>query len=161
MPCVEERLARLGQVIPPAFPAPPGESYPFPDVKIRGRVAYVSGHGPQEPDGSIIGPFGKVGRDVAPDVAQDHARKTALSMLGSLSRELGSLDRITGWARVTGMVNAAPGFADHAAVIDGFSDLIHAAFGDEIGRHARTDFGVAGLPLNYAVEIEAEVLIAP
>jgi len=159
MGVIEARLAERGLILPPAFEAPPGARYPFPDVNIRGRVAYVSGHGPQEPDGSIVGPFGKVGDVVSPAEAARLARKTGLSMLGSLSRALGDLDRIEGWARVLGMVNAAPGFDDHPAVINGFSELVLDLFGHEIGRHARSAVGVASLPLDYAVEIEAEVLI--
>jgi enamine deaminase RidA (YjgF/YER057c/UK114 family) len=85
----------------------------------------------------------------------------ALAVLGSLARELGDLDRITGWAKVLGMVSSAPGFDRHPAVINGFSDLILAVFGPEVGRHARSAVGVAGLPFNMAVEIEAEVLVAP
>jgi enamine deaminase RidA (YjgF/YER057c/UK114 family) len=56
-------------------------------------------------------------------------------------------------------VNSAPGFDRHPAVINGFSDLILGVFGPEIGRHARSAIGVAGLPFNIAVEIEAEVLL--
>jgi enamine deaminase RidA (YjgF/YER057c/UK114 family) len=57
------------------------------------------------------------------------------------------------------MVNSAPGFDRHPAVINGFSDLVLATFGPEIGRHARSAIGVAGLPFNIAVEIEGEVLL--
>jgi enamine deaminase RidA (YjgF/YER057c/UK114 family) len=87
------------------------------------------------------------------------ARKVGLSILGSLHRELGDLDRVTGWCRVLGMVNCAPGFDKPSAVINGISELILDVFGAETGRHARTAVGVAGLPLNFAVEVEAEVTI--
>jgi enamine deaminase RidA (YjgF/YER057c/UK114 family) len=83
-----------------------------------------------------------------------------LSILGSLQRELGDLDRINGWCRVFGMVNCVPGFDKPSAVINGFSDLILDLFGLEVGRHARSAVGVAGLPLNFPVEVEAEVMIA-
>ena len=79
--------------------------------------------------------------------------------LGSLQRELGDLDRIGGWVRVFGMVNSTPGFDRHPAVINGFSDLILAVFGLETGRQARSAIGVAGLPFDIAVEIEAEVVL--
>jgi enamine deaminase RidA (YjgF/YER057c/UK114 family) len=75
-----------------------------------------------------------------------------LLILGSLQRELGDLDRITGSGRVCGMVNCAPGF-------DKLSELILGVFGPEVGRHARSAIGLAGLPFNFAVEIEAEGLI--
>ncbi|MET3590648.1 enamine deaminase RidA (YjgF/YER057c/UK114 family) [Mesorhizobium shonense] len=125
----------------------------------RGDRAYVSGHGPQEPDGSLAGPFGAVGESVSLEEARASARKVGLSMLSSLKRELGSLDRITGWCRVHGMVNSAPGFTQTPVVMNGFSDLILEIFGPEIGRHARTAIGVAALPFDLPVEIEAEVMI--
>jgi enamine deaminase RidA (YjgF/YER057c/UK114 family) len=138
---------------------PGGIALPFPWVNVRGDRVLVSGHGPQNPDGSLAGPFGKVGAEVTHEQAYDLARKVGLSILGSLSRELGDLDRIAGWARVFGMVNGTPDFARHPAVINGFSDLLLSVFGPEVGRHARSAIGVAGLPFNIAVEIEAEVLL--
>ncbi|MGH8214108.1 MAG: RidA family protein, partial [Rhodanobacteraceae bacterium] len=88
------------------------------------------------------------------------ARLTALSMLGSLQRELGDLDRVTNWVRVFGMVNSAPGFDKQPAVINGCSDLILQLWGDEAGAHARSAVGMAELPFGIPVEIEAEVEIA-
>jgi enamine deaminase RidA (YjgF/YER057c/UK114 family) len=154
---IEQRLQALGLVLPGPLRLPEGLVLPFAWVNVRGETAYISGHGPQEADGSTAGPFGAVGRDVTAEQAQDAARKTALSMLGSLKRELGDLDRITGWRRVHGMVNCAPGFSRTTAVINGFSELIVEVFGPEVGRHARTAVGVAGLPMGIPVEIEAEV----
>ncbi len=156
---IEDRLAEMGLALPGPLIVPDGTVLPFAMVNIRGDRAFVAGHGPQETDGSIAGPFGKVGRDVAVRDAQELARKTALSMLGSLSRELGDLDRITGWARVFGMVNCAPEFDLQPMVINGFSDLILDVFGPEIGRHARSAVGMAGLPFKIAVEVEAELII--
>jgi enamine deaminase RidA (YjgF/YER057c/UK114 family) len=80
-------------------------------------------------------------------------------MLGSLQRELGTLDLITGWLRVFGMVNTAPGFDQQPTVINGFSHLILDVFGPEVGRHARSAVGVASLPFGIPVEVEAEVSI--
>jgi enamine deaminase RidA (YjgF/YER057c/UK114 family) len=156
---VESKLKELGLALPPPMQVPGGSALPFPWVSVRGDRVFVSGHGPQNPDGSLAGPFGKVGGDVTPAEGYELARKVGLSILGSLHRELGDLDRIAGWARAFGMVNSAPGFDRHPAVINGFSDLILAVFGPEIGRHARSAIGVAGLPFNIAVEIEAEVLL--
>jgi len=132
---------------------------PFPWVNVRGDRVFISGHGPQEADGSPAGPFGAVGRDVSVEHGKEVARKVALSMLGSLQRELGDLNRITGWGRVLGMVNCAPGFDKLSAVINGISEVLLDVFGPEVGRHSRTAVGVAGLPLNFAVEAEAEVTI--
>lgn len=156
---VLQRLEAMGLRLPPGPTPPPGVVLPFPWVNVRGDRAFVSGHGPEGPDGMLIGPLGQVGREVSVEEATLLARTTALSMLGSLHRELGDLDRIAGWARVFGMVNSAPGFDRQPAVINGFSELILAVFGDEVGRHARSAVGMAALPFGMAVEIEAEVLI--
>jgi enamine deaminase RidA (YjgF/YER057c/UK114 family) len=156
----ETRLAELGIVLPAPLRLPEGMVLPFPWINIRGDRAYISGHGPQESDGSPAGPFGKVGETVTVAEGYASARKVGLSILGSLRRELGSLDRITGWARVHGMINCAPGFAETPSVLNGFTDLILDLFGPEIGRHARTAVGVTGLPLNFPIEIEAELVIA-
>jgi len=156
---VEAKLKELGLILPPPMKVPDGVVLPFPWINVRSNRVFVSGHGPQNPDGSLAGPFGKVGADVTPAQANEIAGKVGLSILGSLQRELGDLDRVAGWARVFGMVNSAPAFDRHPAVINGFSDLILAVFGPEIGHHARSAIGVAALPFNIAVEIEAEVLL--
>lgn len=156
---VEARLAELGLIVPPPLQIPPNVRLPFRFVRVLGDRALVSGHGPQNPDGTSAGPFGKVGAEVTLEQGYQAARLTALSILGSLSRELGDLDRIAAWVRVFGMVNSAPGFASQPAVINGFSDLILELFG-EAGAHARSAVGMAELPFNLPVEIEAEVLIA-
>jgi hypothetical protein len=82
---------------------------------------------------------------------------TALSILGSLKRTLGDLDRIAAWSRVFGMVNSAPGFNQQPSVINGFSDLILELFGPAVGAHCRSAVGLAELPFNIPVEIEGEV----
>ena len=73
--------------------------------------------------------------------------------------EIGALSRVAGWVRVFGMVNSAPGYSEQHLALNGFSDLVIDIFGPEVGRHARSAIGVAGLPLNFAMEIEGEVLI--
>lgn len=157
---VEEKLKELGLVLPEPFATPPGMRFPFSWVRVRGNRVYISGHGPEAPDGSITGPFGKVGAEVTVEEAYNSARLTALAMLGNLKRELDDLDRVTAWLRVFGMVNAAPGFIRTPAVINGFSDLIVELYGPEVGNHSRSAIGVAELPFNMPVEIEAEVEIA-
>ena len=157
---VKERLQALGLVLPPRLVLPPGIVLPFRMVRVVGNRALVSGHGPQGPDGVIAGPFGKVGAEVSEEAAYASARLTALSVLASLERELGDLDRIGAWLRVFGMVQSAPGFQRQPAVINGFSDLILSVFGDDIGAHARSAVGMAELPFNIPVEVEAEVMLA-
>ncbi|HZV18888.1 MAG TPA: RidA family protein [Sphingobium sp.] len=155
----DQKLTELGLILPAPLALPPGVVLRFPWVNVRGKRAYISGHGPQNLDGSVAGPFGSVGEELSVEQGHEAARLTALSMLASLKRTLGSLDRIAGWCRVHGMVNCVPGFAQTPAVLNGFTDLILEVFGPEIGAHARTAIGVAALPHNMPVEIEAELLL--
>ena len=104
-------------------------------------------------------PFGKLGHELTVEQGYQAARLTALSMLGSLQRELGALDRVKQWVRVFGMVASAPGFDKQPAVINGCSDLILQLWGGEAGAHARSAVGMAELPFGIPVEIEAEVEI--
>jgi enamine deaminase RidA (YjgF/YER057c/UK114 family) len=156
---IENRLEELGLALPPDLQPPPGIVLPFAFVNIRGNRAMDSGHGPQSSDGSVAPPFGQVGTEVSLDEAVEAARLTALSMLGSLQRSLGSLDRINGWLRVFGMVNSAPGFDQQPTVIDGFTNVILDVFGAEVGAHARSAVGLAALPFGIPVEVEAEVSV--
>ena len=89
------------------------------------------------------------------------ARLTALSMLASLQRALGDLDRVRAWIRIFGMVTSVPGFNSQPSVINGCSDLIIELYGPERGAHARSAVGVAELPFDVPVEIEGEVEIQP
>lgn len=158
---ISDRIEAQGLILPEPIKVPAGVILPFPFVLVRGTRALISGHGPQEADGSLAGPFGKVGADLDADEARELARKTGLSILGSLTRKLGDLDRIVYWNRVFGMVASAPGFDRQPHVINGFTELIVDLFGPEVGAHARSAVGMAELPMGIAVEIEAEVEIAP
>jgi enamine deaminase RidA (YjgF/YER057c/UK114 family) len=156
---VEAKLEELGLVLPGPTKTPPGLVLPFSWVRVRGDRAYVSGHVPLNPDGSFAGPVGKVGAEVSEEEAHEAARLTALAILASLKRSLGDLDRVRAWLRVFGMVNSAPGFDRQPNVINGFSNLILELYGSEVGDHARSAVGMAGLPLGMPVEIEAEIEI--
>jgi len=158
---VEGRLRKLGLTLPASLKPPTGTAFPFQFVRIVGTRALIAGHGPQLIDGSMAGPLGKLGRELSVEDGYRAARLTALSILGSLERALGTLDRITAWARVFGMVNSAPGFNSQPTVINGFSDLILDVFGPVVGSHSRSAVGMAELPFNIPVEIEGEVEIAP
>lgn len=160
MPGVEAKLQELGLTLPGPMQTPSRMELPFPWVRVRGNRAYVSGHGPQNPDGSLAQPLGKVGADLTLEEGQRAARLVGLSILGSLKRALGDLDRVTAWLRVFGMVNSAPGFDQQPLVVNGFSNLILELYGPERGRHARSAVGMAELPFGIPVEIEAEVEIA-
>lgn len=153
---IEAKLASLGLILPPPMVPPSGVVLPFRFVRIVGNRALISGHGPQSPDGSIATPLGKLGRDLTVEQGYAAARLTALSILGSLKRALGDLDRIVNWGRVFGMVNSAPGFNRQPNVINGFSDLILELYGPDAGAHARSAVGMAELPFDIPVEIEGE-----
>lgn len=160
MATIEARLTALGLVLPAPLLPPPGVVLPFEAVRVIGTRAYVSGHGPQNPDGTLARPLGKVGRELGIAEGYVAARLTALAILASLQRTLGDLDRVVAWGRVFGMVNAASGFTQMPTVINGFSDLILAVYGPLVGAHARSAVGMAELPFDIPVEIEAEVEIA-
>jgi enamine deaminase RidA (YjgF/YER057c/UK114 family) len=124
-----------------------------PSARI-GNIVFLAGTGPRNPDGSR--PQGKVGRDVTVEQANQHARNVGLQLLAAMRDAAGSLDKVVRIGRVFGMVNAAPEFADHPKVINGCSDLFVEVFGDR-GRHARCAVGMASLPFNMTVEIEAVI----
>ncbi len=156
----EDRLNELNLILPAPIKIPPNAKLPFSWVRVRGNRAFISGHLPLNSDGSIYDVTGKVGAEVSIDQGYEAARLTGLAILSSLKRELGSLDRITAWLRVFGMINVAPGFVQTPAVINGFSDMIIDVFGAERGDHSRSAVGLAELPFSVPVEIEAEVEIS-
>ena len=152
---IEAKIREMGLVLPEPMPV----QLPFPWVRVHGNRAYVSGHGPQNADGSLADPLGKVGDDLTVEQAAQQARRVGLSILGSLKRELGDLNRGSAWLRTFGMVNSAPGFNRQPVVINGFTDLIHEIWGADRGAHSRSAVGMAELPFNMPVEIEAEIEI--
>jgi enamine deaminase RidA (YjgF/YER057c/UK114 family) len=156
---IEQKLEDLGLVLPEAAMPSTVIRTPFTWVRVRGNRAYIAGHGARNLDGSPAGPFGKVPIDISLEDAQAAAKQVALSILASLKRALGDLDRVTAWLMVTGMVNAEPGYTQTTNVINGFSDFIIELYGPEVGAHARTAVGYSTLPLNSAVVIGAEVEI--
>ncbi|WP_426700747.1 RidA family protein [Rhodanobacter sp. Col0626] len=153
---IEERLLAAGLALPPPLKVPAGIRLPFSEVRRCGQRLLISGHGPQEPSGEIHA-SGKLGEDLGIEEGYQAARLVALSMLGSIKRELGSLDRVARWVRVFGMVNSSPTFCDHPSVINGFSDLIILLYGEARGMHVRSAVGMVQLPFNIPVEVEAEV----
>ncbi|MBN9887065.1 RidA family protein [Salipiger abyssi] len=146
---IADRLAELGVELPAAAPDPIGA---FCNVRQTGNLVYVSGQGPVLADGTLL--RGKVGREIGVDEARDRARLVAVNILGALRDHLGGLERVTGVIKLLGLVNASPDFERHPAVIDGASTLLADVFG-QTGVHARSAFGVASLPNDISVEIEA------
>jgi enamine deaminase RidA (YjgF/YER057c/UK114 family) len=158
MPTIESRLKELGIVLPEAAP-PVGNYVPF---VITGSLLVISGQLPIGPKGEIAPEHkGKLGLDIFNEAGQSAARMCAINVLGQAKAALGKLSRIERCVRLGGFVNAGPKFHAIAAVMNGASDLMVAALGEAKGRHARYAVGVAELPLDAAVEIEAMFEIKP
>lgn len=136
---------------------PPGVRTTFSWVRVLGNRVLVSGHGPQNPDCTSAGPFGRVPDQVSLGQAQDSARLVALSVIAGVQRAVGDLDRVTAWVTVSGFVQAQPGYPETTAVMNAFSQVILEVFGATVGEHARTSIGVAALPLNLPVIVAAEL----
>jgi enamine deaminase RidA (YjgF/YER057c/UK114 family) len=157
---IEAKLNSIGLKIPQPLKVPPNVKTPSVWIRLRGDKAYISGHGPQNPDGSVAGPFGKVGtNDMTVEQGYESAKLACLSILGSLKRELGRLDKVVAWLQVRVMINTVEGFTKTADVADGFSDLVLTLYGQEVGMHARSAIGVQALPLNLPVIVDALVEI--
>lgn len=153
MGVVDERLAELGLVLPEA-PAPAANYVPF---TVHAGIVHVSGQLPMR-DGAVA-IRGKLGAGVSLEQGQEAARLCALAILAQARAACaGDLDRIRRVLRVGGFVASAPGFTDQPKVINGASDLLVAVLGDA-GRHARAAVGVAVLPLDAAVEVDAVLAI--
>ncbi len=147
----EENLAALGL----ALPQPPAAGGNYVPTKRVGAIVYLSGVISSGAAGVITGTAG-VNRSIEDGYAA--ARACALTQLAVLKRELGALDRVAEVLTVNGYVNAAAGFADSPAVINGASDLLVKVFGDA-GRHVRAAVGVSALPRNALVEIQMTVRV--
>lgn len=150
----DAKIVQLGLELPPA-PKPMGVYRP---VVITGNYAYLSGHGPLLPDGSLI--KGRVGDDADVQQGYEAARQTGLTILASLKSSLTSLDRVAQVIKVLGMVNCTPDFQEQPQVVNGCSELLAEVLGSERGVGARSAVGVASLPAGMMVEIEAIFEIA-
>ena len=153
---IDDRLTEMGFALPAPLEAPAGVRLPYEAVRVHGDLAYIAGHGPFDGDRQLFS--GRVGAELSVEQGYDAARATGLSMLASLKRELGDLDRVKAWIKVLGFVKCADGFNVTPAAINGFSDLILALWG-EAGRHARSAIGAGELPLGMPVEVEAIVTL--
>ena len=148
----EAKLDSMGIVLPQS-PAPVAN---FVNFVQTGNLLFLSGNGPLKADGKFT--TGKLGSDLTIEEGYEAARLTAINQLGVLKSALGELSRVKRIIRVTGMVNATPDFTQHPSVINGFSDLMVAVFGEK-GKHTRAAVGMGSLPFNIAVEIDMIVEI--
>lgn len=156
---IRARLAKRRLLVPAALAPPPGVTLSFSWARHHGDRVYLSGHGPQEHDGSPAGPFGKLGAEISPEAGYKAAKLATLALLGTLERTIGDLDKVAAWLSVAGHVAVAPGFTATTNVLNGCSDLLLDLFGPEVGAHSRTAIGVAELPLGLPVVIAAEVAV--
>ena len=145
----EARIQQLKLELPP----PPKPAGVYKPVVVVGNLAYVSGHGPLNSDGTMI--TGKVGSEIDQQQGYAAARQTGLAILSTLRAHFGNVDGIARLVKTLGMVNAAPDFQNHPAVINGFSDLMSQVFGADHGVGARSAVGMGSLPGNISVEVEA------
>jgi len=152
----EQRLKDLGLSLPEPMQT---ANLPFELIRVHGDHVYLSGHVPLAADGGLAKPLGKVGGALSLEQGQQAARLVALGLLATIRQTVGSLDHVAGWLKLFGMVNAAPGFNNLPAVINGASELILDVFGETVGQHTRSAVGMAELPFDVPVEIEAELLL--
>lgn len=153
---VERRLMASGLRLPPA--AAPVANY-VPSVRI-GDLVFVSGQICFGEDGTIAPAHrGKLGATVSEADGRAGAGVAGLNLLAQLKLAVGDLDRVARCVRLCGYINAVPDYAALPQVMNGASDLMVQILGDS-GRHARSTIGVAQLPLDCAVEVEAMFEIA-
>lgn len=147
----EERIRALGL----SLPTPPSPGGNYVSAKRVGEIVYLAGAISTGPDGLITGTAG-LDRTIEDGYAA--ARACALTLLAVLKREIGTLDHVVEILTVNGYVNAAPGFPDSPAIINGASDLLVSVFGDA-GRHVRAALGVSALPRHALVELQMTVRV--
>jgi enamine deaminase RidA (YjgF/YER057c/UK114 family) len=140
------RLGELGITLP-AVPTPAGAYVP---AVRAGSLVFTAGQVPFV-DGKVAA-TGKVGREISPEEAKDHARTCVLNALAAVDALVG-IDSVTRVVKVVGFVASAEGFTGQPGVVNGASELLGEVFG-EAGQHARSAVGVAELPLGVPVEVE-------
>jgi enamine deaminase RidA (YjgF/YER057c/UK114 family) len=151
MSVISQKLSNLGITL--VSPAAPAAAYVM--AVTTGHQVFLSGHIAKK-DGKPW--VGKLGLDMDTATGQLAARSIAIDLLSTLNNHLGSLDRVRRVVKVMGLVNSTPEFTEQHLVMNGCSELIVEVFG-EIGKHARSAFGVAQIPLGACVEIEMIVEI--
>jgi enamine deaminase RidA (YjgF/YER057c/UK114 family) len=146
----EHRLSEMGLTLPDSVP-PAGN---YTRAVRTGNLLFISGHLPDSSGEPLH--KGKLGRDLTTEQGYDAARQAAINLLGTARKTLGDLNRVRRVVKLLGMVNSTEDFTEQPQVINGASDLLDEVFG-EIATHARSAVGMAQLPRNNCVEIEAIV----
>lgn len=150
---IEKRLSEMGVSLPVAA-APAANYLPFMQT---GNLLLTAGQLPLK-DGKLA-VSGLLGRDVDVAAGKEAAKYCAINILAQVKSALGDLDRIRKLVKITVFVASDPGFVEQHLVANGASDFLAEALGEK-GKHARSAVGVASLPLNASVEIEAIVEVA-
>lgn len=150
---IDDRLAELGIMLPEA--AAPVAAY-VPAVEIGGLL-HISGQLPFVGKDIVTG---RLGETVSAEQGQAAARACGIMLLAQIRKALGSLDRVERIVKLGVFVNSAPDFTAQPKIANGASELMEQVFG-EAGKHARSAVGVAALPLNAAVEVDAIVAVRP
>jgi enamine deaminase RidA (YjgF/YER057c/UK114 family) len=146
MSTILHRLKTIGIDLPP--PGPPAAAYVM--AVTTGNTVFLSGHIAKR-DGKPW--IGKLGKDMDTEAGKAAARSIAIDLISTLQNHLGSLDKVKRIVKVMGLVNSTPEYTDQHLVINGCSELLFEVF-SESGKHARSAFGVAQIPLGACVEIE-------
>ncbi|MFJ4288836.1 RidA family protein [Cupriavidus sp. NPDC089707] len=143
---VYDTLARLGVELPTANA--PAAAYVM--AAQTGNTVFLSGHIARK-DGKVW--TGKLGKDIDTESGKAAARAIAIDLLATLHAHVGDLNRVTRIVKVMSLVNSTPEFTEQHLVTNGASEFLAEVFGDK-GKHARSAFGVAQVPLGACVEIE-------
>ncbi len=154
MNSIEQRLQDMGI----SLPEPPQPVASYVGFVRHGDLVFISGQLPLV-DGELAHK-GLLGRDVSVEDAAQSAQVCAINILAQLRNACeGNLERIVRCIRLGGFVASTPDFTDHPKVVNGASDFMGDALGEK-GAHARAAVGVAALPLNACVEVEATFAIS-
>jgi enamine deaminase RidA (YjgF/YER057c/UK114 family) len=154
MSAIDTIIDEMGLTLPQAK-APLGAYVP---VVQSGHLLMISGQGPIGASGASI--TGRLGDGLEIEDGTRAAQMAGLNIIAQIKTALnGDFERLTRILRLNGFVNATPDFTHHPAVINGASELMHDVFGER-GVHSRIAVGVASLPMNWAVEIDAVIEVA-
>lgn len=145
---IEKRLSDMGVTLPVA--AAPAANY-VPYVRA-GNLLFPSGQLPIK-DGKLAF-TGLLGRDVDTATGKEAAKYCAINILAQAKAALGDLEKIRRLVKINIYVASTPDFTEQHLVGNGASDLFATVLGER-GKHARVAVGMAALPLNAAVEVEA------
>ncbi|MGF6600984.1 enamine deaminase RidA (YjgF/YER057c/UK114 family) [Paraburkholderia sp. GAS448] len=143
---VYDRLKELGIELPQA--GAPAAAYVM--SAQSGKTVYLSGHIAKK-DGKVWA--GKLGDALTTEEGKAAARSIAIDLLATLHTHVGDLNRVTRIVKLMSLVNSTLDFTEQHIVTNGASELVADVFGER-GKHARSAFGVAQIPLGACVEIE-------